>query len=235
MNSKEVPTYLYLPKPEGDWLSAMLTAFKFAGLELYAPPRYYEYTFTSAKLPIIFEAVRSKEVWKRVQNPNTIANGGFTGSDIAYEQCVKPEWVFPLLALQPDGKTFPQPRVCVGSTPKMREAIPSPRIRDLNGKIILTTFPKIAKEFFDKYRLEVLIEPFDGTIEGDWRTIPNNWGIVDIVSTGKTFRSNCINVMEEIMSPEIVFVEKFMSSQDRLRVADLQEKIYQAAQKGGEN
>lgn len=240
MKQKETYTYLYLPK--GEWLDALLTAFKVAGLELCAPDRCYEYTFVSQSLPILFQAVRSKEVWTDICDFDTKAKGGFTGSDIAREQGIfESRWKFPLYELEPSDAKFPRPEIYLGSTPNLRQQITKPCVADLEGQTIYTSYPIIARQFLNKYKLwdfndqsRVNIKTRQGTIEGRWRTDKTNGAIIDITSTGKTMRANGIEVMEKIMPAEVVYIQKLgMNPRDEERVNDLREKLYLAAQKGG--
>jgi len=229
---KEKNTQLYLPK--GEWLNSMLVAFKRAGLEIQAQPRSYEYKFVSSTIPIVFEAIRSKEVWEDITDPNTTANGGFTGTDIIEEQNIntKDRWTFPLYELESDDTIFPRPRICLGSTPNCRDAISNPKINDLENKIIYTSYPEITKKFFTKKGINVEIVEKQGAIEGRWRTNINNWGIVDVVSTGKTLKANNIKIMEEIFSAEIDYIGgPNISYKDQVRVEDLREKLYLASKK----
>lgn len=219
-------TQLYLPK--GEWLDATLTALKAVDLEVQSSPRCYEYRFVSSRLPIVFQTIRTKEVWQDITDPETVANGGFTGSDIIYEQNAKPtrRWTFPLYELEPIGQNFPRPRICLGSTPNFRDQVQQPTIEDLNGKTIYTAYPKIAKDFFDRKKIKPKIVEKQGTTEGRWRTNIDNWAIIDVVSTGNTLRANGIEIMEDILTAELEYVEgPNMSPQDKLRVDYLVEAI----------
>jgi len=228
---KEKNTQLYLPK--GEWLNSMLAAFNRAGLEIKAQPRSYEYKFVSSTIPIVFEAIRSKEVWEDIIDPNTTANGGFTGTDIIKEQNIYTQcrWTFPLYELE-SNDIFPRPRIYLGSTPNCRDVIPNPEISDLKNKIIYTSYPRITQDFFTNRKISVEIVEKQGAIEGRWRTNINNWGIVDVVSSGKTLEANNIKIMEEIFTAEIDYIGgPNISCQDQSRVDDLREKLYLASKK----
>lgn len=221
-------TQLYLPK--GEWLDSISKAFKNAGLEITAPPRCYEYKFTSSKLPIRFESIRSKEVCLDINDPETSVNGGFTGSDIVIEQNSQSKWTFPLYDLQTRGDNFPKPIIILGSTPNFRENVKEPKIQDLELKTIYTSYPNITKNFFEKNKIKVNVTERQGTIEGRWRTNLNNWAIVDVVNSGNTLKANKIETLQEILSAEVVFIENNqITSQDKLRVNDLQELLYKAS------
>jgi len=220
-------TQLYLPK--GEWFDSISKAFSRANLEISAPPRCYEYKFTSSKLPIIFQAIRSKEVCLDVNDPETSVNGGFTGSDIVIEQYSTALWTFPLYNFESEKDNFPKPKIILGSTPNFRANTKDQKIQDLNSKTIYTSYPTITKRFFEENNTQVNIIERQGTIEGRWRTNFNNWAIVDIVNSGETLKANQIEIMEEILPAKIVYVENSnITNQDKLRVNDLQELLYKA-------
>jgi ATP phosphoribosyltransferase len=221
-------TQLYLPK--GEWLNAILSAFKKADLEITAPPRCYEYKFVSSSIPIIFEAIRSKEVWSDISDQNTTANGGFTGSDIAIEQAITSRWTFPLYNLQPEDEIFPRPKIILGSTPNFKQKFDQPEIKNLDGKTIYTSYPKITQDFFDNNQTKVKIVEKQGAIEGRWRTNLDNWAIVDVVNSGDTLKANQIEIMQEILPAQIVYVEnQNMNYQDKLRIDCFREQLYIAS------
>ena len=221
-------TQLYLPK--GEWLDPLLTTFKKANLELSAPPRCYEYQFVSSSIPIIFQTIRSKEVCLDIFDENTTVNGGFTGSDITLEQGINFQWSIPLNRFEDDNSSFPKPKVCLGSTPNFRENEDYPNIQALIGKTIYTSYPNITKKFFEDNKIDVKIIERQGTIEGRWRTNLDNWAIVDVVDSGSTMKANQIEILQEIMTPEIVFVENpIITRQDKSRIDDLKEQLYIAS------
>lgn len=225
-------TQLYLPK--GEWLDATLTAFRRADLELQSNPRCYQYSFVSSRIPIVFQAIRSKEVWSDISDPETVANGGFTGSDIVLEQMINPtrRWLFPLNEFKPEDVDFPKPRIYLGSTPNFRDQVTNPRVESLAARTIYTSYPNIARDFFNQLGVFPNIVEKQGTIEGRWRSNPNNWGIVDVVSTGKTLIANQIEVMDYIMSARLEYIEgENMSYQDRSRVDCLIETLERAKSK----
>ena len=227
MQNREKLTNILLPK--GEWLDAMLTAFKVAGLELTAKPRSYEYTFVTQALPIVFQAIRSKEVLKTIYDWDTSVNAGFTGTDIAADQRVNPDkprsWNFPLLQLNPDA---PQPKVYVGSTPNLRERINQPTIEDLEGTTIYTEYPTITRQLLDKEKINARIKSVQGVSEGRWRVDKRNGAIVSIRNTDATLLANEIEPMLDVMSAAVIFIESAnISNQDQLRIDDLREQIYQ--------
>ena len=225
-------TQLYLPK--GEWLDATLTAFKRADLELQSTPRCYEYTFVSSRIPIVFQAIRSKEVWSDISDPETVVDGGFTGSDIVLEQMINPtrRWLFPLNELKPENADFPNPRIYIGSTPNFRNQATTLDLGELETRTIYTSYPNITRSYFRQLGISPTVIERQGTIEGRWRSNPNNWAIVDVVSTGKTLEANEIKIMDYIMSARLEYIEgENMNPQDKLRVDDLIETLENAKSK----
>lgn len=216
--------------PKGEWLDSMLTAFKVANLELDAPPRSYEYTFVTQALPILFEAVRSKEVLESIYDWDTDTNAGFTGTDIAVEQGVSPEqsraWNFPLQELNPDA---PQPIVYLGSTPNLRARVSEPSVSDLEGTTVYTEYPNITRRYMARAGVEVKIKPVQGGSEGRWRIDSRNGGIVSIRNTDATLRANEIEPMTDILKAGVLLYEGAnITKQDQLRIDDLRELLYRA-------
>lgn len=224
---KENLTNMLLPK--GEWLEALLVAFKAANLELVAAPRSYEYTFVNQALPIVFQAVRSKEVIKSVSDWDTSVNAGFTGTDIAAEARVNiadpNKWKFPLLELNPQA---PQPRVYLGSTPNLREKIAQPTLADLEGTTIYTEYPSLTANLI-LGKVNAKIKAVQGGSEGRWRIDQQNGAIVSIRDTDATMKANEIEPIMNILTAGVLYVESAqISNQDRLRVNDLRERIYLA-------
>ncbi|MEO8582105.1 MAG: hypothetical protein ABI425_06060 [Patescibacteria group bacterium] len=216
--------------PKGEWLEAMLTAFQVANLELAAQPRSYEYSFVNQALPILFQAIRSKEVIETIYDWDTSVNAGFTGTDIAEEQRVsaaKPRtWEFPLNELNPDA---PQPKVYLGSTPNLRNKISRPTIADLEGTTIFTEYPNLTQKFINNNAVNAKVKAVQGGSEGRWRVDKRNGAIVSIRNTDATLRANEIEPIIDIMRAGVLYVEgPNISEQDQLRVDDLRELIFRA-------
>jgi ATP phosphoribosyltransferase len=228
MQTKEKMTNILLPK--GEWLDAMLLALKVANLELVAQPRSYEYSFVNQALPILFQAVRSKEIIETVYDWDTTVNAGFTGTDIAAEQGIsltQPRlWEFPIDELNPGS---PKPRVYLGSTPNLRAKSPDPIMSDLEGTTIYTEYPNLTQKTIDRAGVRAKVKPVQGGSEGRWRIDQRNGAIVSIRNTDATLRANEIDPMLDIMRAGILYVESpNIDKQDQLRVDDLQELIFRA-------
>ncbi len=228
MQTKEKMTNVLLPK--GEWLDAMLLALKVANLEVVAQPRSYEYSFINQALPILFQAVRSKEIIETVYDWDTMVNAGFTGTDIAAEQGVNPtqprSWDFPIDELNP---VAPRPTAYLGSTPNLRAKLPDPKLSDLEGTTIYTEYPNLAQKTIAKAGVSAKIKPVQGGSEGRWRIDQRNGAIVSIRNTDATLRANEIDPMLDIMRAGILYVESpNISQQDQLRVDDLRELLFRA-------
>lgn len=227
-NNKEKMTTVLLPK--GEWLEAMLTAFQVANLELFAKPRSYEYSFVNQALPILFQAVRSKEVIETVFDWDTSVNAGFTGTDIAEEQRAdvsKPRsWEFPIEELNPNA---PKPRVYLGSTPNLRSKVAEPSISDLQGTTIYTEYPNITQQVINNAGISAKVKAVQGGSEGRWRIDQRNGAIVSIRNTDETMKANEIEPILDILRAGILCVEgPNINPQDKLRLDDLRELIYRA-------
>ncbi|MCL5090817.1 MAG: hypothetical protein M1514_02280 [Patescibacteria group bacterium] len=103
---------------------------------------------------------------------------------------------------------------------------------DLKGCMICTPYPRITAEFLENAGVNALIQFRQGKIEGLWQLYPNNKAVVDVANSGATCEANQIIRKWTIMKPEVVFVQSpAMSRRDQKRVADLQNKLYLAAQR----
>lgn len=227
--NKERMTTLLLPK--GEWLDALLVAFQVSGLELFASPRSYEYTFLNQALPVVFQAIRSKEVVAAVNDWNITANGGFTGTDIATEQRANLDtpraWEFPLRELNPDA---PNPQVYLGITPNLSQENFDLGVPGIAGTEIYTEYPSLTQQFLRSNRISATVRSVQGGSEGYWRINPRNGAIVTIRNTDATLRANEITPVQDILTAGVVYVESpRMSRQDQERVDDLQEALYLAA------
>ena len=227
MNEKETQVLL----PKGEWLSSLLRAFQFAKLDLLSThPRSYEYRFATLGIPLVFHAVRSKEVISTIRDEDTAANAGFTGTDIAFEEGIdsksKRTWEFPLHEFNPGA---PKPVVYLGSTPNLREKIAEPKITDITGTTIYTEYPLITMQLLANESIFARVKPIQGGSEGRWRFDGTNGAVVTIRNTDATLRANEIEPMLDIMGASILYVESdAISGQDRQRIDDLREKVYLA-------
>jgi ATP phosphoribosyltransferase len=129
------------------------------------------------------------------------------------------------------------PKLYVGSTPWLQEWCADgpesrdPDIRDLRNTTIYTEYPNVTKQYLTRRGINAYpanVKAVQGGSEGLWRTNPKNGAVVTIRSSGDTMAANGIKVMEDIMSPELVYVEGEMSQQDKLRVDDLRETFFKA-------
>lgn len=223
---KEKMTTVLLPK--GEWLEALLLAFRVAGLELSAPPRGFEYTFVEQALPILFQAIRSKEVLGVINDEDTSVTTGFTGTDIALEQnldIAQPRfWRFPLDELNP---AAPKPAVYLGATPHLRAKVKNPTATDIAGTTIYTEYPNLTQQLIDRLGVTAKIKPVQGGSEGRWRVDERNGAIVTIRNTDATMRANEITPLLALISAGILYIEgENTSPQDKLRIDDLREVLY---------
>jgi ATP phosphoribosyltransferase len=117
---------------------------------------------------------------------------GFTGLDIIYETKTK---VRPVIRLD------------VG---KVKVAIAVPKESDvthpfhLMGKTVGTSFPNIAKEYFDRLKVDVDVQKIQGASEGmPYLGVVD--AIVDVVETGGSIKANKLKIIDdEIFDSECV-------------------------------
>ena len=214
---KETKTRLLLPR--GEWLGALLAAFRVANLELeQTRPKSLEYTFVTQSLPIIFSAVRSWEVWPTIRDGRDVC-AGFTGTDIAREQLAQATWFVPLEELNSQA---PKPNLFVGATPNITDRVARPTLSDMNGTRLYTSYPNTAQRFLNKNNLRAEIIYKQGAVEGFWRIDRGNGAILDIADTGKTGEDNEITPIVTVgPSERVVFVQSEMGDRDFLRVLEL--------------
>lgn len=226
---RERETCLLLPA--GEWLGALLTTFRSAGLELEnLNSRSYEYRCLA--IPIIMLLIRPKDVPATVLDPETITNGGFTGSDIALDQAAKPSWELPVYEFETENLRFPRPKVYLGATPNLYKKNPYPAIKDIAGGTVYSAYKGLTEKYLRERGIQANVKVRQGKIEGMWRIDPNNLAIMDIADSGVTRKANQITLMETTMHSKVVYIESTeMSAQDQRRVCDLKEKIILASQR----
>lgn len=225
--------YTQMLLPGGEWLENIKKAMRLDGLEIAATSgRQYRYTFVEQALPIVFDIVRSKDIPTTLIDRDTSVAAGFTGSDITEESGQNYLWTYELVSKLYDGK---RPMVVLGSTPNLRDRRAEPNIEDLKKTTIYTPYPNMARKLLkNNYNISPTIKERAGKIEGYWRVDKKNGAIVDITSSGETMRENDIKLMEILMFPEVVFMQREnISRQDQRRCDDLREIIYQADYRRG--
>jgi ATP phosphoribosyltransferase len=181
--------------------------------------------------------VRSKEVIAAINDGDTNANAGFTGSDIAAEQGCNTKqprtWEFPLDRLNPNA---PKPQVYLGSTPNLRRQINQPTINDLVGTTIYTEYPNLTQQMLNGTKVVAKVKAVQGGSEGRWRIDSNNGAIVTIRNTDATMKANAIAPMLDIMRAGILCIESpNISKQDQLRIDDLRTLIGRSLERADRN
>jgi ATP phosphoribosyltransferase len=225
MKSNEQITQLLAPG--GEWLPYWLMAMKEVGIELTQEnKRVYRLDKVNQAIPLIFDVIRSKDIPETINDIDSLAKGGFTGSDITSDQDIDPAWAFELVAQMFSPEESPE--VYLGLTPNTRGA-GKKIIQTLTSGCIYTPYPNLARKWLQNELgiANLKIKEKAGKIEGFWRFDPTCKAIIDISSTGKTLEANRIRKVRTIMTPELVFVRSpNMSTQDRLRCDDMREKVY---------
>ncbi len=221
--------YTRILLPGGEWLDNLKQAMRIDGLGIVTTDnRNYEYSFVEQGLPpILFTVIRSGDVYETLLDQDIQASGGFTGSDILTEQGQSYLWAYELVAQLFDKR---RPMIVLGSTPNLRNR----ETEISNDSVIYTSYPNITERFFAAKNISPRIKKRAGKIEAYWTIDPENDAIIDIASTGDTMQANQIRIMEVLMSPELVFMERDnVSRQDKERCEDLREIVYQSNYRRG--
>lgn len=92
-------------------------------------------------------------------------------------------------------------------------------VKDLDGKSIATSYPKLLGQYLDKNNIKAQIHEISGSVE-----IAPNIGladaICDIVSTGSTLLSNGLKEVEEIFNSQAVMISYPKLSQEKRDILD---------------
>lgn len=98
-------------------------------------------------------------------------------------------------------------------------AFPYQSIKDLQGKSIATSYPKILKQYIDKNNINASIHVISGSVE-----IAPSIGladaICDIVSTGSTLLSNGLKEVEQIFQSEAIMIANKQLSKEKQAILD---------------
>ena len=92
-------------------------------------------------------------------------------------------------------------------------------IKDLQGKNIATTYPKILKKYLDENNINATVHYISGSVE----ITPNinlADAIFDIVSTGSTLISNGLKEVQTILKSEAVIVANKNLSEEKKKLLD---------------
>ena len=167
-----------------------LELFKRAGLVIKKRDRQLYATTHNGNYAIIF--VRTQDI------PNFVSDGvtdiGITGQDIVAESNVDVKEILEL--------NFGHCKMIAAA----REEFPINKAEELSGNIkIATSFPVIAKKYFEKLNKKVSITRVCGATE-----ITPMLGladvIVDITSSGSTLKNNNLKIIGEIMNSQAVVI-----------------------------
>lgn len=183
--------------------------------------RTLQVTTKDGKYSLIF--VRTQDIPKFVEDK--VADIGFTGFDIVTETKAVVDKIMDL--------DFGQCDMIVA----VKEEDPYEKASDLPEEIkVATSFPNIAKDFFDKIGKKAKIIEVSGATEITPRLGLSNV-VVDITSSGSTLKSNKLKIIDKILSSSAVIIaskdlseSQKVSTENLLRalesVIEAQEKKY---------
>lgn len=160
--------------------------------------RTLQVTTRDGKYSLIF--VRTQDIPKFVEDE--VADIGFTGFDIVTETQVDVDKIMDL--------DFGQCDMVVA----VKEEDPFESAKDLPQEIkIATSFPNIAKDYFDKLGKKAKIIEVSGATEITPRLGLSNV-VVDITSSGSTLKSNKLKIIDKILSSSAVIIARKGLSED---------------------
>lgn len=160
--------------------------------------RTLQVTTRDGKYSLIF--VRTQDIPKFVEDE--VADIGFTGFDIVTETQVDVDKIMDL--------DFGQCDMVVA----VKEEDPYNCAKDLPEEIkIATSFPNIAKDYFDKLGKKAKIIEVSGATEITPRLGLSNV-VVDITSSGSTLKSNKLKIIDKILSSSAVIIARKSLSED---------------------
>lgn len=154
--------------------------------------RTLQITTKDGKYSLIF--VRTQDIPKFVED--NVADIGFTGFDIVTESQAKVDKIMDL--------DFGQCEMVVA----VKEEDDYEKVSDLPKKIkVATSFPSIAKNYFDKSGKDAEIIEVSGATEITPRLGLANV-VVDITSSGETLKSNKLKIIDTILTSSAVVISK---------------------------
>lgn len=166
--------------------------------------RTLQVTTRDGKYSLIF--VRTQDIPKFVEDE--VADIGFTGFDIVTETQVDVDKIMDL--------DFGQCDMVVA----VKEEDPYNCAKDLPQEIkIATSFPNIAKDYFDKLGKKAKIIEVSGATEITPRLGLSNV-VVDITSSGSTLKSNKLKIIDKILSSSAVIIARKSLSEDLTQKTD---------------
>lgn len=188
-------------------------------------------------MPIDFVIMRASSIPTLVTDVRSMLKVGFTGSDIIWESGFGKDSgeELPVYWLNPNVK---QSSLYIGITNELAQDIEKrnirrPSIEDLEGYMVATKYPNIARQVFAEREMNnVEIFPIPGTDEAMQYVYPNCYGVLGIKNSGLTSGSNGIEVLDifyKITVRSIKAAEKLRRSDEEI-LDDLKLKIAYAIQ-----
>ena len=162
-----------------------------------------------------------------VMSDKTRTKAGITGGDILWNAGLKEQGVS-LSGIPNEGTLF------IGVTKSLRERVMAesgrePSRDDLAGSMVVTKFPRIAKEVFAD---TVDILEMAGSTEAAQYAIYGCEGILDITAKGNAVRANQLHVVDKLMDPVDVRLiqQPGLSSFEERIIADFTGRLLETKQ-----
>ena len=188
-------------------------------------------------MPIDFVIIRASIIPELVKTEKSQLKVGITGSDILWDAGMGRDSgeEIPIGKFRPN---YQSPMLFIGMVKKFSEYIQQANkrkalVQDLSGKMVVTKFPRITREVFaEKDVKEIEIFPMPGTTEAMQYIFANCYGILDVISTGRTSSANDIQILEKFYQVTVRMIESpTISRREKDILSDLRERIAVAIQK----
>lgn len=188
-------------------------------------------------MPIDFVIIRASSIPTLIKAEKSQLKAGITGSDILWEAGMGRD-AGEKIPVEKFAPNYQSPMLFIGMTKQFSEYIQQENgrktlTRDLAGKMIVTKFPRITREVFtEKDVKEVEIFPMPGTTEAIQYIFADCYGILDVISTGRTTAANDIQTIEKFYQVTLRMIESpSISRQEKDILDQLREIIFLAVQR----
>lgn len=194
-------------------------------------PPYPGGIFIEARnIPIDFVTLRASDIPQSVMDSSSNVSVGITGSDIIWESGMGKNAgeEIPIYELDQNAK---ESALYIGVYPRFTDRVST--TQGLNGKTIATKYPRITREIALEKGISVEVKKFSGSIEGLGEIYSYLWGLMDIISSGETARSNGIKILEIFYKVSVRMIDApgKMTYRELAVFGDLRELITVALQR----
>lgn len=181
--------------PGGELQEDVLRAMSANGIEYTRQNKKLKIEVTN--MPVDLVVVRASSVPKLTTDPKSRIQGGMTGSDILWESGMD--------ASTGEAIVIPSPvtpsSIFIGATEEFIEEVEATyqrevKVSDLEGRMVVTKFPRIASDLFTERSVTVKLFPEAGKTEA-MQYAYDCPGIVDVINTGLTVKANKMRVINK--------------------------------------